>query len=174
MNSLKSIKVDSLDQVEVMRNIYNDNLDMLSTIPLPFRTSEDQQIWWNENKQKLSAFLYEPLDQPGKYIAFLVLTNIGLFDTPIIAIKKEEWGSGYGQEIVKDYISKANRPLAGSQLQKNAAICHINRKVGWQILGERNEINGVVDLLYHPGINQNIENPEYIYKTILKYHNIIE
>jgi RimJ/RimL family protein N-acetyltransferase len=160
------------DQVEVMRHIYNDNLEMLATRPIPYRTSEEQQEWWKENKHKLRAYLYEPIEQPGKPIAFLVLTNRGKFDTPIIAIKKEEWGSGYGQEIVNDYIIKANRPLAGSQLQSNAAICHINKKVGWQIVGQRKEHNGTIDLLYHPGVNSNIENSEAIYQEILHYHEI--
>ena len=173
MKRLRSIRIIETDQVEIMRHIYNDNLDMLASRPLPYRIYEEQQTWWNENKHKLRAFLYEPIDYPGKFIAFLVLTDRGQFDTPIMAIQKEEWGSGYGQEIVHDYLAKANRPLAGSQLQSNAAMCHINRKVGWQIIGQREYLNGTVDLLYHPGINSTIKNPEEIYKAILKYHEVI-
>jgi hypothetical protein len=172
MKKLKSIAITNAEQVEIMRNIYNDNLDMLSTRPLPYRNFEEQQQWWKENKHILKAFLYEPIEQPGNYIAFLVLTDRGLFDTPIIAIKKEEWGSGYGQEIVLDYIYKANRPLAGSQLQSNGAICHINKKVGWQIIGQKEQPVGIVDLLYHPGVNPNIENPQEVYQAILKHHGI--
>jgi RimJ/RimL family protein N-acetyltransferase len=174
MNNLQSIPISEQSQVEIMRHIYNDNLDMLATRPIPYRTYEEQQRWWNENNHKLRGFLYKPIDQPEKFVAFLVLTNRGLFDTPIIAIKKDEWGSGYGQEIVNDYIAKANRPLAGSQLQSNRAICHINKKVGWQIVGQREESNGIVDLLYHPGINTSVKNPENIYKAILLYHEILK
>lgn len=172
MNRLRSVEITDLYQVEIMRNIYNDNLNMLSTSPIPYRTIGEQQAWWNDNKHKLRAFLYEPIAIPGKYIAFLVLTDRGLFDTPIIAIVKDEWGGGYGQEIVRDYISKANRPLAGSQLQSNAAICHINKKLGWQIIGQKEESAGVVDLLYHPGVNQNVANPDEVYNAVLKHHNI--
>jgi len=172
MKQLKSILITEPIQVEVMRNIYNDNLDTLATRPIPYRSYEEQQEWWNSNKHNLKAYLYELIDKPGKYVAFLVLTDRGLFDTPIIAIKKEDWGSGYGQEIVNDYIEKANRPLAGSQLQSNGAICHINKKVGWQIVGTCNQPNGMVDLLYHQGINPKIENREEILKAILLYHEL--
>ncbi len=174
MRKLKSIPVINPEDVEIMRHIYNDNLDMLATRPIPYRTFEEQQKWWNENKYKLKAYLYEPLDQPKKFVAFLVLTDRGSFDTPIIAIKKEEWGCGYGQEIVNDYINKANRPLAGSQLQSNKAICHINKKLGWQIVGQRELTNGMIDLLYHPGVNRTFGNEEEVLKEILKYHNILK
>lgn len=170
---LKSIRISEPWQVELMRHIYNDNLDMLSTRPLQANDYDAQQKWWNENKHKLRGYLYEPIDRPGKFVAFLVLTDRGNFDTPIIAIQKEEWGAGYGQEIINDYIEKANRPLAGSQLQSNGAICHINKKVGWQIVGHRTLENGqVIDLLYHKGVNPSVENPEKIYQEILKYHSL--
>ena len=101
---LRSIEISEPWQVEIMRHIYNDNLDMLSTRPLQANDYYTQQKWWNENKDKLCGYLYEPLDRPGKFVAFLVLTDRGNFDTPIIAIQKEEWGAGYGQEIINDYI----------------------------------------------------------------------
>ena len=108
MNQLKCIKVSTPHHVELMRCIYNDNLDMLSTHPLPFRTYEEQQIWWKEASVYSEAYLYEPYSKPGKYVAFLLLRHRSGFCTPTIAIQKEEWGSKYGQEIVKDYIIKAN------------------------------------------------------------------
>jgi RimJ/RimL family protein N-acetyltransferase len=156
-------------QVERMRHLYNDNLDMLSTKPLPYRTYEVQQEWWNENKKYMKAFLYEPIESPGKFVAFLLLRDRGGFYTPTIAIQKEEWGKKYGQEIIHDYIEKANAPLAGSQLQSNKAICHINKKVGWQILGETIQPAGKVDLLYHQGINLQLQNDPKIFKAILEY-----
>ena len=174
MNKLQSTRITELSQVEVMRHIYNDNLDMLATRPIPRRTKKEQQEWWLENNHILKAFLYNPIDQVDKSIAFLVLTDRGLFDTPIIAIVKEAWGSGYGQEIVRDYIVKANRPLAGSQLQSNTAICHINKKVGWLVVGQREESTGIVDLLYHPGVNDSIENSEEIYRAVLLYHKVLK
>lgn len=168
-NRLRSITISEPWQVELMRNIYNDNLDMLSTRPLPYQTYATQQQWWALNKDKIKAYLYEPVDQPGKFVAFLVLRDRGGFFTPIIAIQKEEWGNKYGQEIVNDYILKANAPLAGTQLQSNKAICHINQKVGWQIVGQREQPAGTIDLLYHPGLNTSLHNNEQIIDGVLNY-----
>lgn len=172
MIKLKAHKVSEPWQIELMRHIYNDNLDMLSTKPLPYRTYEEQQKWWNESKHFLSAYLYEPLIKPGKFVAFLVLRKRDGFYTPTIAIQKEEWSSGFGQEIVNDYIEKANAPLAGTQLQSNKAICHINNKVGWQIIGENEQSGGMVDLLFHPGLNPAFDNNNDIIINILNYLEI--
>jgi hypothetical protein len=169
MKKLNSFAVSEPWQIEIMRDIYNENLDMLATIPIPYRSFEEQQTWWENNKQKVKAFLYEPVAQPGKFIAFSLLTDRGDFCTPIMAIKKNEWGKGYGTEIINDYIKKANGPLAGSQLQSNAAICHMNKKVGWQIIDQVKQSNGFVDLLYHPGINPAKDNQKLIYDKIIKY-----
>lgn len=169
MNKLKSYTITECWQVELMRHIYNDNLDMLGTKPLPYRSYEEQQEWWGENKSYLRAFLYEPLSKPGKFVAFLVLRIRKGFCTPTIAIQKEEWGSGYGQEIVRDYIEKAKGPLAGTQLQSNLAICHINKKVGWEILGESVQINGKIDLLFHPGVNSDSPCTRETLENILIY-----
>lgn len=169
MKKLISHRINEAWQVEIMRTIYNDNLDMLSTANIPYRTYDDQQAWWEENNKIMKAFLYEKADEPGTYIAFLVLTDRGGFYTPIIAIKKEEWGKGYGKEMILDYIEKANGPLAGSQLQSNTAICHLNNKNGWEIVGKVNKPTGAIDLLYHPGINLDIPHKESTYLKILEY-----
>lgn len=169
MEKLISHRITEPWQVEIMRTIYNDNLDMLATMPIPYRTYEDQQHWWEQNNKLLKAFLYEKADDPGSYIAFLVLTNRGGFYTPIMAIKKEEWGKGFAKEIIPDYIEKADGPLAGSQLQSNGAICHLNKKNGWQIVDKVELPTGAIDLLYHPGINPNVPDKESIYLEIKKY-----
>lgn len=172
MNQLKCIKVSTSHHVELMRCIYNDNLDMLSTHPLPYRTYEEQQEWWQIASTYSEAYLYEPYSKPGKYVAFLLLRYRAGFCTPTIAIQKEEWGSKYGQEIVKDYILKANGPIAGTQLQSNKAICHINSKLGWQILGTKKIGEKYVDLLFHPGINKNNQCTEIVFNEILNYLGI--
>lgn len=172
MNHLKSSPVSEPWQVEIMRHIYNDNLDMLATKPIPHQSYEGQQAWWSANKDKVRAFLYEPLDRPGKFVAFLALTDRGGFCTPIIALQKEEWNRGYGRELIGDYIEKANGPLAGSQLQSNGAICHLNRKVGWKIIGENMQPNGKVDLLYHPGVNSGQSDQKHVFETILRFHGL--
>lgn len=172
MNKLNCIPVREAWQVELMRCIYNENLEMLSTHSLPHRTYEAQQSWWHENSNHVHAYLYEPYAKPGKFVAFLLLRIRDGFCTPTIAIQKEEWGSGYGQEIVHDYIEKANGPIAGTQLQCNKAICHINQKVGWQILGESDEGDGKIDLLFHPGINPDNRCTKEVMLNILQYLGI--
>jgi RimJ/RimL family protein N-acetyltransferase len=172
MKKLNSYLVTEPWQVELMRVIYNDNLDMLSTKPLPYRSYEEQQLWWEENNKNMKAYLYEPVSKPGKFVAFLVLRIRDGFFTPTIAIQKEDWGGGFGQEIVRDYIEKADGPLAGSQLQSNAAICHINKKVGWIIVGEESQSNGKVDLLYHPGVNPKRRCTYEVFMNILDYLEI--
>jgi len=151
MKRLKYTAVLTAEHVEAMRLIYNDNLDMLSTKPIPRREYQEQQDWWNANSHLLKAFLYERMDNPGRFIAFLVLRNRDGFFTPIFAIDKSAWGNGFGREIIDDYISLAEGPLAGSQLKSNHSICHLNQKVGWIVLGSRKEDAGEVELLFHPG-----------------------
>lgn len=156
---LNSIRITTPEQVEVMRTIYNDNLDTLATRPIPNRSYEDQQKWWSENSSYIEAYLYEDVNYPNVYIAFLLLSNRGHFKTPMMAIRKEFWGKGYGESIIIDYIEKAKSPIAGSQLQSNGAICHLNKKLGWQIIETVEHHGEKVDLLYHPGVSVK-EDPE--------------
>ena len=169
MNKLNSVRILDSWQVEVMRQIYNENLDSLATKPLPYRTCAAQQQWWDENKHSLRAFLYEPTDRPSTFVGFLLLRDRGGFCTPIIALRKEEWGKGYGKELINDYLQKSDGPMAGSQLVSNAMICHLNKKAGWRVLGEREEQNGMVQLLFHPGLNQTGSISPSVLASILKY-----
>lgn len=153
MSKLKSIRITTIYHVDEMRKIYNDNLDTLATMPLPYRSFDEQQKWWNDNSNILEGYLYKDSNSCN-YFAFSLLTNRGNFKTPIIAIKKDYWGNGYGKEIIIDYINKACSPLAGSQLKSNGAICHLNKKLGWEIVGEALQPTGIIDLLYHPGIDK--------------------
>jgi GNAT superfamily N-acetyltransferase len=153
MKRLKYFPVETAEHVELMRHIYNDNLDMLSTRPLPRREYQDQQDWWAENRHALKAYLFERVDNPGHPMAFLVLRDRGGFVTPIIAIEKAEWGKGFGREIIQEYIALADGPLAGSQLVSNLSICHLNRQLGWQIVGSRMVPAGEIQLLFHPGVH---------------------
>ena len=172
MKKLKRIKVTTPHHVELMRVIYNENIDMLSTHKLLYRTYEEQQAWWLDASKHSVAYLYQPYSKPGKYVAFLLLRKRDGFSTPTIAIQEEEWGSKYGQEIVQDYIKLANGPLAGSQLQINKKICHINEKFGWKIIGEQGEGELKIDLLYHPGVNKHVQCSREIFSNILSYLKI--
>lgn len=169
MKKLISHEITEPWQVEIMRTIYNDNLDMLATSAIPYREYEEQQEWWMQNKSSLKAYLYEKADDLGSYVAFSVLTDRGGFFTPIIAISKKEWGKGFGSEIILDYIEKADGPLAGSQLKSNKAICHMNEKVGWEIIDQVGEGEKVVQLLYHPGVNKSRLNEPEMRNRIINY-----
>jgi len=169
MEKLISYRVVSSEHVEAMRIIYNDNLDMLATMPLPVRSYQDQQDWWKENHTKIRGYLYEAANKPGVPIAFLILTNRGRFHTPVFAIGKESWGKGFGIEIIKDYLRIAGTPLAGSQLQSNVAICHLNQKAGWQIVGSVDTPQGKIDLVFHPGMAANATDIESIREEIIHY-----
>jgi len=169
MKLLNSLPIVTPQHVDIMRQIYNDNLESLATRPLPFRTYEEQQQWWEASKHYLNGFLYEPLTEPETVVGFLVLRDRGGFQTPMIAIKKNGWGKGYGKEMVSDYIEKAYGPLAGTQLKSNSAICHLNHKAGWMVLGEREETNGTVELLFHPGRDRTRQIEPSIFDSILDY-----
>lgn len=172
MKQLISTSISEPWQVEVMRHIYNENLETLASKPIPFQTYENQQAWWHSNKHKLKGYLYEPIDRPGKFVAFLILTDRGGFFTPIIAVQKEEWKKGYGKLLVEDYVKKANGPLAATQLQSNTAICYLNKNIGFHVLGEGEQPNGKVELIYHPGINPEQKMTAHIFDAILDYLNI--
>jgi len=147
-------------QVELMRQIYNENRQYMETKgPLPERTREAQLEWWDSlDHDKVKAWLHYDLferlflsdhNDERKLIGFSMLQNRGSFSTPMFAIKKEYHGKGYGREFIKWYLDRASRPLAGSQLQSNKAICHLNKEFGWKILCSHSG----VDHLYHPGPN---------------------
>lgn len=169
MRQLNCIEIVTPQHVERMRQIYNENLKFLATHSIPERTYEEQQSWWNIAKEYSKGYLYEPINRPGYYVAFMVLRQRDGFKTPILGITKNEWGSGYGKEIIRDYIVKADGPLSGEQLRSNGAICHCNKKMGWQIIGERIEGDDVAELLFHPGVNIKKACSKEIFAHILKY-----
>jgi GNAT superfamily N-acetyltransferase len=137
---VKIVPVETLSQVEHMRLIYNENLAELSTRPLPERTYEEQVAWWNGlDRQKVKAWLH--YDEPYRLIGFSMLTHRDGFATPMFAIRKAEQGQGYGWSFIRHYIEKAGSPLAGAQLQSNKAICHMNEKLGWEIIKSKDGVD---------------------------------
>jgi GNAT superfamily N-acetyltransferase len=161
--------VDTYKKVEVMREIYNQNLDMLATIALPYRSTEEQVQWWKENSQQVRAYLFEPIGKPGEYVGFIALTNRGEFVTPVIAVDNKYWGKGYGSEMQRAYIRLAHKPLAVSQLVSNAAIRHISSKYGSVIVGYADSPNGAIELLYHPGQSKANPGTEHTKAIVTKY-----
>lgn len=153
MKKLRCAIIKDPDQVESMRLIYNDNLDLLATKPLPRREYQEQQDWWFENKLQVQAYLFEIRENPGKPIAFLLLRDRGGFYTHTIAVEKAHWGKGFGTEIIEAYIKLAKRPLAATQLYSNKAIRHLHQRLGWIIVGMRQEQTGLIELLFHHGNN---------------------
>ena len=153
---LITVRVTNSSQVELMRQIYNENLDMLATITLPHRSAEEQLVWWKKNKKHLRAYLFKLDDNPNEVVGFISLTDRGSFITPILAIRKCFWGKGYGTEIIDEYLRLAKKPLAGSQLVSNSRIRYMNKKAGWQVVGTASCNNGEIELLYHPNNNDDI------------------
>lgn len=167
--SLRVIRVNNYQHVEVMRLIYNDNLDMLGTIPLPHRSPEEQRVWWRENKSGVRAYLFETFDSPNRYIGFITLTDRGSFITPILAVDKRFWGCGYGSEMVRAYLRLARKPLAGSQLVSNDTIRYINKKVGWVVVGKARTARGDIELVYHPGVSTKNPGTADVQETVTQY-----
>jgi anaerobic selenocysteine-containing dehydrogenase len=172
MNKLTSTRVSEPWQVEIMREIYNDNLTTLSTKPLPYREYDEQQEWWQQNKDTVDAYLYRSPEDSDHYVGFMALRDRGGFHTPIMAFRKIDWGKGYGKEATYDYIAKAKGPLAGTQLKSNIAICKINVAVGWEVLTEKETSNGTIQLIYHPGIHREELRSHPALASILAYLEI--
>jgi len=141
---LKSKIVTEEHEVEIMRLIFNENIKDLSTSTLTEQTKENQLLWFYSLKD-VKCYLY--FNEINNVVGFLTLRYRDGFTTPTFAIFKKYWGKGYGKEIVKDYIIKANTPLAGAQLKSNNAIRYINSLNGWEVIGETEKL----ELLYHPG-----------------------
>lgn len=99
MKKLNPVPIVETTQVEIMRIIYNENLDSLATKPLPYRTYDEQQKWWQESNHDLRAFLYEVVNEPSTYVGFMVLRNRGGFETPTIALRRENWERDTGRKL---------------------------------------------------------------------------
>ncbi len=166
---LRCVRVTTLMHVDSMRQIYNDNLDMLATVSLPYRNPDEQVVWWKESKHHMRAYLFENVDKPSTYIGFITLTDRGEFMTPILAVSKEYWGRGYGSQMIKAYIRLAHKPLAGSQLISNEAIRHMNAKHGWQIVGKADSPGGEIELVYHPGVSRKNPGTEHSKEVVTAY-----
>lgn len=166
---LRVIRADTYQKVEIIRHIYNDNLDMLGTVPLPYRSAEDQREWWKENRDAVRAYLFEKTDSPECYVGFITLSDRGSFVTPILAVDKKYWGCGYGSEMVSAYLRLAHKPLAGSQLVSNDAIRYINKKVGWIVVGKAETPSGDIELVYHPGISRKNPGKGQIQESVIQY-----
>ncbi len=169
LNKLTSIRVRNLKHVDALRQIYNDNLDMLATVSLPYRSPQEQISWWNESKHHMRAYLFEATAYPDKYIGFITLTDRGEFMTPILAVARDYWAKGYGSQMIKAYIHLARKPLAGSQLVSNAAIRHMNAKHGWIIVGKADSPGGEIELVYHPGTSRKHPGTDDIRSTVTAY-----
>lgn len=169
IKQLRTLKVDTLKKVEVMRQIYNENLDMLGTIVLPYRSSKEQALWWKKNKAHIRAYLFETLAEPYDDVGFITLTDRGEFVTPILAVGTKYWGKGYGREMIQAYLKLSHKPLAGSQLVKNEAIRHMNKKNGWIVVGYASSPNGDIELVYHPGVSKVNPGTKQVQELVTKY-----
>jgi RimJ/RimL family protein N-acetyltransferase len=126
-------------------------------------TAEQQQAWWrNIDHKRVQVHLYSPIEQPWEIVAFSMVTDRGDFCTPMFAVSNTWWGKGYGEEIIRHYLALAEgKPLRGEQLTLNPAIQHLNKKLGWLIVAERDG----TQFLVHPNGRQ-----QEIYDEIIRYN----
>lgn len=150
--------------IERLRTLYNSAIQFLATHPIELRSREAQAAWWNStDHDKVTVHLYSPVDNPWEIAAFSMVTDRGSFVTPMFAIAKNYWGKGYGEEIILHYLALAGgKPLRGEQLISNGAICHLNEKLGWQVLMEKEG----TQFLFHPNIRQ-----QEVYDEIVRYND---
>lgn len=155
--------------IDTVRRIYNATIADLATKPLKPNTWDHQYIWWrNIDFDKTVIHAYCPEPWPGVIVAFSKVTYRGDHCTPLFAIDPEWHGRGFGEEIIQHYLSVARpKPLRGSQLVSNGAICHLNEKAGWQI---ESTVDGVQHL-YHPNGRDKFLPLEHTCKVMLDYHN---
>lgn len=140
---MHTIPIVAMEQVLVLRRIYNENREALATVPLPERTEEEQRDWWCLlDHSRVRLWLHF---EGEEVIGFSMLTDRGGFETPMFAIAKEHQRKGYARAFIEHYLQKATSPLAGSQLVSNERICRLNAMYGWQVMWER----GGVQYLYN-------------------------
>lgn len=150
--------------IEIMRCIYNVTLPQTATKPIAPKTSEEQFNWWcNLDHNKVRVHIYREVERPWNIVAWSMVTDRGNYCTPMFAIHPQFWGLGYGEEIIYHYLQVAGKCLQGSQLKSNGAICHLNARNGWRVVGE----DGDVQLLLHDGPDNY---PQRAYDEILRYH----
>jgi len=141
-------EIESFEDFEYVRNLYNASLADLATKPLEPSTLEDQITWYFRAQPEVMI----GMNHEYRPVGFFALTPrvYGDFHTPIFVIHPDHRGKGYARHFIQGYISHASTPLAGSQLKSNKVICRLNEEIGWQIVAERDG----VQYLYHPGGTQ--------------------
>jgi hypothetical protein len=148
--------------IERLRVLYNTAIPFLATHRIETQTCESQQAWWrNLDHTKVMVHLYSPVEFPWEIVAFSQVTDRGTYCTPMFALSNLWWGKGYGEEIIEHYLFVASgKPLHGEQLTSNGAICHLNKRLGWKIISERDGMQTLV----HPNNRQ-----QDIYDEIIRY-----
>jgi GNAT superfamily N-acetyltransferase len=153
--------------IEQVRVLYNSTLFFLATHPISPQSKEGQQAWWKDlDHSRVVVHLYSPVESPWDIVAFSMVTDRGLYFTPMFAISNNYWGKGYGQEIIEHYLAlAAGKPLRGEQLVSNGAICHLNARYGWNIVGERDG----TQFLIHPN---NVDRQQEVYDEMVRYWEV--
>lgn len=160
--------VKELWQVEIMRQIYNQCLEGYTKQLEPIGEYE-QQEWWS-GQDGTRAYLYLPVREPWRFIGFSCLRALGdQAMSPIMGIKPDERGKGYGRAVVQHYIEMANMPMIGESLVGNTAINTINSQLGWKVMREE---DGVLKL-FHPHKVPDARQQE-CYDEIVRYHSDLQ
>lgn len=139
--------------IERVREIYNEALPLLATKPIPTRTYDEQQDWWQSvDHEKVRLYVY--MNEPGDIVGFALLTDRGNTVTPMVAIAAKHRDRGYGQEIMRHYLDAAKpKPMICQSLVENKAINMLNVLMGWQLAGRK----GDVFTYYHPNGTEDID-----------------
>jgi len=152
--------------VEIMRQLYHSTKPWLEVSePLPSRTIEEQQAWWNDMPHPKIAHLYTPVEEPWNFVAFSIVQRKGNFNTPIFGIHPAYHRRGYGEVILHHYLEVADGPLAGSDKLTNGAIIKLNDRNGWKVIDVDDK---GVRKLFHPGVHD--DRQQEIYDEICRYH----
>lgn len=157
----KMVENDHLALVEVLRNLYNSSIPYF-TKPLNANTWDQQHEWWMKlDFSKVQIHLYSRRSHPWEIIAFSMLTDHGDYVSPVFGVTAQYHGQGYGSEIIEHYLQLANgKPLRGAQLKSNGPICTLNRRMGWRVVSEDDD----VQYLEHPNNRE-----QEIYDEIVRY-----
>lgn len=146
------------DQVEAMRQIFNECLEFM-TKPMAVVSHWEQRKWWRELPTKVKsfkAFAYATEEEPKKTIAFSLLQwhKDGRI-TPLFGITKEARGKNIARQIIQHYLREADGPLIGEERSDHKAIIKMNQEAGWVLICEC----AGVRYLYHPNLKRDF--PDY-------------
>lgn len=131
---LTACRVVHMEDAQVMRRIRNACRDGFSHATAEIRPGE-QALWWNANRDRVQAWLYEAGDGRG-FIGFGMLRPLNGDDGPLVttvAVLPLHRGHGHGKAISRDLVERAgDRPVAGQARLDNPAAVALHDADYWE------------------------------------------